>query len=172
MGFLYHLRSPYTIFFSTPLKKKKQICRVCEPLQRFEVLLPLQGKHTFLLIIAGFAAGNQIIFCAETATGQRHQMIHGEIFKGRLLVAEITYSRSRFLLPPSTLPQISGLGSFAADNSIVRCIKIGKVPAHPTSSPSKFFRDAPMRYRDPAIRIRSSSVAKLSAASMAVSTFG
>ena len=99
-------------------------------------------------------------------------MIHGEVFKGRLPVTEITFPGSRFLLPPPTLPQVPGLGSFAADNSIDRRVKIGKVPAHPTSSPSNFFRDAPMRYRDPAMRIRSSSVAKLSAASMAASTFG
>jgi len=50
--------------------------------QTIEVLLPFKWQHILFLVIAGFTTGNEIIFCTHPSTGKRHEMIHGEIFKG------------------------------------------------------------------------------------------
>ena len=49
--------------------------------QTLEVLLPLKWKHILFLVIAGFATGNEIVFCTHPPTGKRHEMVHGEVFK-------------------------------------------------------------------------------------------
>jgi hypothetical protein len=132
-------------------------------IQRIQVCFPFQGKHVFFLVIAAFAGRNQIIPGTAPATGQRNQMIHGQLLVGDCLLTIITPAGGSLLLPPAALAHFPGLGPFRTNLGLVHPVKTEKVPHPVTSSPSRIFRAAPTRYNEPATTIRSPEAANASA---------
>lgn len=83
------------------------------------ILFPLKREHSLFLIIALLAGWYQIRLDTSPPPSKRDNMIHGKILGAILLPAIIADSRPELALPPTTLPQLLGLGPFLTDDGLV-----------------------------------------------------
>lgn len=78
-------------------------------MQLQEVFIPFHRQQMFFLVVAVFAAGDQVALGALAAAGDRNDVIHGK-FLGRCPAAAIvTNPLGQAAFPPLGIPQISGL---------------------------------------------------------------
>ena len=97
------------------------------PFQRLQKFFPFQGQHVLFLIITGLAGRDQVISSAAPASGQGHQVIHGQFFEDDCLPAIITAAGSGLLLPPAGLAHLSGLGPLRPDLVLSHAVKTKRI---------------------------------------------
>jgi hypothetical protein len=89
------------------------LARLSDLIELFEILLPLHRQEVFFHIVAGFAAGHHISAAAFPTAGNRHDVIHGQLFGRRWACAVITFTLCDPAFPPLGFPEFPGLAAFA-----------------------------------------------------------
>ncbi len=100
----------------------------------FHILIPFVGQQVFLFIIALLTGGNQVPLTAGASSGNRREMIHGQLLRLELPTAIMTDAAGKLLLPPATFAKLPRLVALLADNAFIDAVKIKT--RHPTISPS------------------------------------
>ena len=95
-----------------------------------QVVLPFDRQHGLFQIVAVLTGGNEVFLRRPSASGQRNQMVHGQIMKIDLLAAVVAQTGSGLLLPPSAFAHLPGLCSLAPDLRIARGIEIDIIMGH------------------------------------------
>ena len=85
-------------------------CRLTE-----EVGFPLHGKELLLLIVAFLTAGNDIALGGFSASGDGHDVIHGELFGLDRATAVMTDAFITFSFPPLGAAHLTRLVTFPLD---------------------------------------------------------
>jgi len=62
----------------------------------------------FFLIIALFAARHNVPARRFSATGKRHNVIHGQRFRRKNFAAKMAFARGDLLFPPASSAQLAG----------------------------------------------------------------
>ena len=60
---------------------------IISPAGTLHMLLPLNRQHGFLQVVAGLAGGDEVVPGGPAASGERHQVIHGQFLKAYLRAA-------------------------------------------------------------------------------------
>jgi hypothetical protein len=99
-----------------------------------QIGFPFNGKHVFLLVVAVLAGRHDIALLGFAASGQRHDVIHGQPVGGKGFAAVIATSTGQLTLPPLGLSQFPGFAPFSVDDNIV-CVHNNRIQ---TAKPPSF----------------------------------
>lgn len=85
-----------------------------------QVFLPFMGKIILLLAITVLAARHNVGLLRGASSGQRNDMIHGQIRRFERLMTIVAFTAGFFFLPPGTIPELARLLFLAIDPSWIR----------------------------------------------------
>ena len=79
------------------------------------MLFPFNGKKLFFCIVAFLASGDHVSFGGSAATGDGHNMVHGQFLGRRRTPAVVADAFGAATFPPLGVPEFSGLAALPFD---------------------------------------------------------